>query len=50
MLDFDATLTTVVATDVFPNVTERVRSLVISPDDKLYVTTDNGEIFRFSSQ
>jgi len=50
VLDFDASLTTVVDTDQFADVTERVRSLVMGPDEKLYVTTDSGDIFRFRAQ
>jgi aldose sugar dehydrogenase len=47
VLDFDSSLSDVVDTTAFPDVTERVRSLVMGPDEKLYVTTDSGVIFRF---
>lgn len=50
LLDFDASLSNVVDVGEFPDVTERVRSLVMGPDEKLYVTTDSGEIFRFRAQ
>lgn len=48
VLDFNEALDTVVDEDPLPNVSERVRSLVIGPDEKLYVTTDEGLIVRFS--
>ncbi|MBX3205735.1 MAG: PQQ-dependent sugar dehydrogenase [Labilithrix sp.] len=50
VLDFDESLSNVVDTKRFSGVTERVRSLVMGPDEKLYVTTDSGDIFRFSAQ
>lgn len=49
-LDFDDGLTTVVDTDVLPEVRERVRALVMGPDEKLYVTTDVGTIYRFAAR
>jgi glucose/arabinose dehydrogenase len=48
VLDFNEALDTVVDEDPLPNVSERVRSLVIGPDEKLYMTTDEGRIVRFS--
>jgi aldose sugar dehydrogenase len=48
LLDFNEALDTVVDEDPLPTVSERVRSLVIGPDEKLYVTTDEGLIVRFS--
>ncbi len=50
LLAFDAALSEVVATTTFPSVTERVRSLVVGPDENLYVATDGGEIYRFKAQ
>jgi aldose sugar dehydrogenase len=48
-LDFDEALGAVVANDALPNVSERVRSVVMGPDEKLYVTTDSGLIFRIAA-
>lgn len=48
VLDFDAGLSRVVAEASFPEVTERVRSLVVGPDEKLWVTSDEGRIFRYA--
>ena len=50
VLDFNATLDATVDEDTVPAVSERVRSLVIGPDEKLYMTTDEGLIVRFSPQ
>ncbi|MBX3200538.1 MAG: PQQ-dependent sugar dehydrogenase [Labilithrix sp.] len=50
VLDFDDSLSSVVETKQFSDVTERVRSLVMGPDEKLYVTTDTGVIFRFRAE
>lgn len=47
-LDLSSSLDAVVANDALPDVSERVRSLVVGPDEKLYVTTDTGLIFRIA--
>ena len=47
VLDFDASLSTVVAETSLPDVDERVRSIVVGPDERLWVTSDEGRIFRF---
>lgn len=48
VLDLNDSLDAVVDDDSLPNVAERVRSLVVGPDEKLYLTTDEGLIVRFS--
>jgi len=50
VLDFDASLSTVVEETTFPAVTERVRSVVVGPDERLWVTSDEGRIFRYVAE
>jgi glucose/arabinose dehydrogenase len=48
ILDLNEALDAVVETGSLPDVSGRVRSLVIGPDEKLYVTTDEGLIVRYT--
>jgi glucose/arabinose dehydrogenase len=48
VLDFADTLDQVVEESSLPGITERVRSLVVGPDEALYLSTDDGRIVRFS--
>ncbi|MDP3231347.1 MAG: PQQ-dependent sugar dehydrogenase [Myxococcales bacterium] len=48
VLDLDEPLERVLETGTMPGVNVRVRSLVIGPDEKLYVTSDSGSIFRYA--
>ncbi len=50
VLRFDEALTGVAEVDVVPEVSDRVRSMVIGPDEKLYVSTDSGVILRYTPQ
>lgn len=48
VLALNDALSGVTETDDLPEVTERVRSLVVGPDDALYVSTDSGLILRYA--
>jgi aldose sugar dehydrogenase len=43
-------LTAVTEQDTMPDVSDRVRGLTMGPDDKLYVSTDAGVIYRYTAQ
>jgi len=50
VLELDETQSRVVSVAAVPNVADRVRSLVVGPDEKLYATTDSGKILRFTAR
>lgn len=50
VLDLNAGLSQVVDTDTLPDITERVRSLVLGPDERLYVSSDTGTIVRYTAR
>jgi glucose/arabinose dehydrogenase len=50
VIDFDATLSSVVEETTFPGITERVRSVVMGPDERLWVTSDEGRVFRYVAE
>jgi len=50
VLDFDADLSRVVENEDMPDVTERIRSLTMGPDERLWATTDSGRILRYTAR
>jgi aldose sugar dehydrogenase len=50
VLGMDETQSRVIDEDNLPNVTDRIRSLVMGSDDKLYATTDSGKIIRYTAR
>jgi glucose/arabinose dehydrogenase len=48
VLSLDANRTGVSEQTAFPQVEDRVRSMVMGPDARLYVSTDSGRIFRYT--
>jgi glucose/arabinose dehydrogenase len=50
VIALDDALSAVTEKDTMPDVSDRVRGLTMGPDDKLYVSTDSGVIYRYTAQ